>query len=231
MLISYSHLVLFRDQGNSLGGVIEVLVRNFPSGYGSPVFDRLEADLAKACISIPAAKAFEIGSGFAGCASTGKDQNDAFFRDENGRIRYVTLHCFTNSGKYIITFLLTRTKSNNSGGIQGGISNGEDIIFRVGFKPTSTISIPQASVTPDGDNNNLIVLFIIYFIVYFSLGQETQLQCRGRHDPCVLPRAVPIVEAMTSIVLVNSIMQQAAQRNVFIATPSILGKAHQFEEQ
>ncbi|CAM6002348.1 unnamed protein product, partial [Sphagnum balticum] len=112
--------------GNSIGGVVEVVARNVPAGLGSPVFDKLEAELAKACMSLPASKGFEIGSGFDGTLLTGKQHNDEFYIDENGR---------------------TRTRTNRSGGIQGGISNGENIIIRVAFKPTSTIGQEQSTVT------------------------------------------------------------------------------------
>src|SRR5262249_31295131 len=141
-----------RDQGDSIGGVIECVARGIPPGLGEPVFDKLEADLAKAMLSIPAAKSFEIGSGFAATRMRGSQHNDAFeIRD--GRIR---------------------TTTNNSGGVQGGISNGEDIYFRVPFKPPATIAVQQKTVT--------------------SSKEQTDLAARGRHDPCVLPRAVPIVE-------------------------------------
>ena len=159
-----------RRTGNSIGGVVEVVARNVPAGLGSPVFDKLEAELAKACMSLPASKGFEVGSGFAGTLLSGYDHNDAFYIDENGR---------------------TRTKTNRSGGIQGGISNGENIVIRVAFKPTSTIGQEQDTVT--------------------RLGEETTLRGKGRHDPCVLPRAVPMVEAMVALVLVDTLMQHKAQ--------------------
>ncbi|MFN4843237.1 MAG: chorismate synthase, partial [Dolichospermum sp.] len=132
--------------GNSIGGVVECVVRNVPKGLGEPVFDKLEADLAKAVMSLPASKGFEIGSGFDGTLLTGFEHNDEFYIDENGEIRTVT---------------------NRSGGIQGGISNGENIIIRVAFKPTATIRKEQKTVTKEGE--------------------ETVLAGKGRHDPCVLP--------------------------------------------
>jgi len=164
-----------RKGGNSIGGVVTCIARNVPSGVGSPVFDKLEADLAKACMSIPAAKGFESGDGFAGTLLSGKEHNDEFYIDpETGA---------------------TRTKTNRSGGIQGGISNGENIVVHVAFKPTSTIGQKQQTVTRDG--------------------QEVTLRGKGRHDPCVLPRAVPMVEAMVAITLVDSIMMQQAQCELF----------------
>jgi chorismate synthase len=157
-----------RDEGDSVGGVIECVARGIPPGLGEPVFDKLEADLAKAILSIPAAKAFEIGSGFGATQMRGSQHNDAFE---------------TRAGKI-------RTTTNNSGGVQGGISNGEDIYFRVAFKPPATIALEQKTVTISKD--------------------ETELAARGRHDPCVLPRAVPIVEAMAAIVLCDHALRQNA---------------------
>ncbi len=160
-----------RKEGNSVGGVIECVARGVPPGLGEPVFDRLEADLAKAMLSLPATKGFEIGSGFAGTQATGAEHNDLFEMRE-GRVR---------------------TRTNFSGGIQGGISNGEDIFFRVAFKPTATILRPQQTVTVSG--------------------QATELAARGRHDPCVLPRAVPMVEAMASLVLCDHLLRQRSQES------------------
>jgi chorismate synthase len=157
-----------RGQGDSVGGVIECLVRGIPPGIGEPVFDKLEADLAKAMLSIPATKGFEIGSGFAATRMRGSRHNDPF-EMRAGKIRAAT---------------------NNSGGVQGGISNGEEIYFRVAFKPTATIGHEQKTVT--------------------SSRQQTRLAARGRHDPCVLPRAVPIVEAMAALVLSDHALRQRA---------------------
>jgi len=157
-----------RADGDSLGGTIACVARNVPPGLGEPVFDKLEADLAKAMLSLPASKGFEIGSGFAGTRMRGSEHNDAFeIRD--GKVGTVT---------------------NHSGGVQGGISNGENIFFRVAFKPTSTIARDQKTVTAGGE--------------------ETTLAARGRHDPCVLPRAVPIVEAMAALVLCDHALRQKA---------------------
>jgi chorismate synthase len=157
-----------RSEGDSLGGVIECLVRGSPAGLGDPVFDKLEAELAKAMLSLPATKGFEIGSGFSSTTMRGSQHNDSF-KMEGKRVR---------------------TSTNRSGGVQGGISNGEDIYFRVAFKPTATIAREQQSVT--------------------SAGQATKLSARGRHDPCVLPRAVPMVEAMTALVLCDHALRQRA---------------------
>lgn len=162
-----------RSEGDSVGGVIECRVRGVPAGLGEPVFDRLEADLAKAMLSLPATKAFEIGSGFAGARLRGSEHND-LFESRGGQVR---------------------TATNRSGGTQGGISNGEEIVFRVAFKPTATILRPQATVDVEGE--------------------PTELIGRGRHDPCVVPRAVPIVEAMTALVLVDHWMRQQAQCGTF----------------
>lgn len=158
-----------RRSGDSLGGVVECVCRNVPPGLGEPVFDKLEADLARGVMSLPASKGFEVGSGFAGTLLTGFEHNDPFTTDEFGRIR---------------------TKSNRSGGVQGGISNGEDIVFRVAFKPTATISRPQETVDREG--------------------HAVILEARGRHDPCVLPRAVPMVEAMACLVLADHLLRQRA---------------------
>ncbi len=162
-----------RDKGDSVGGVVECRVRGLPVGWGSPVFDRLEADLAKAMLSLPATKGFEVGSGFAGTLRRGSEHNDPFeIRD--GAVR---------------------TGSNHSGGVQGGISNGEELVFRVAFKPTATVRKNQKTVSRSG--------------------QETELAAKGRHDPCVVPRAVPIVEAMAALVLVDHAMRHKAQTGTF----------------
>jgi chorismate synthase len=156
--------------GDSIGGVVECIARNVPKGLGEPVFDKLEADLAKGVMSLPASKGFEIGSGFSGTLLTGSEHNDEFYTDETGEIR---------------------TVSNRSGGIQGGITNGENIILRVAFKPTATIRKEQRTVT--------------------STGVETILAAKGRHDPCVLPRAVPMVEAMVALVLCDHLLRHQGQ--------------------
>jgi len=155
-----------RRQKDSIGGVVECVARNVPRGLGEPVFDKLEAELAKAVMSLPASKGFEIGSGFAGTLLTGSEHNDEFYLDESGNLR---------------------TRTNRSGGVQGGISNGENIIIRTAFKPTATIGKEQNTVS--------------------KAGEETTLAAKGRHDPCVLPRAVPMVEAMVALVLCDHLLR------------------------
>src|SRR4051812_19154858 len=159
-----------RADGDSLGGTIACVARGVAAGLGEPVFDKLEADLAKAMLSLPATKGFEIGSGFAATRMTGSTHNDRFEMRE-GRVR---------------------TSTNYSGGVQGGISNGEEIVFRVAFKPTSTIAREQQTVTADHE--------------------ATTIAPGGRHDPCVLPRAVPMVEAMAALVLCDHALRQRAVR-------------------
>jgi chorismate synthase len=158
-----------RARGDSLGGVVECVARRVPPGLGEPVFDKLEADLARALMSLPASKGFEVGSGFEGSRMTGIEHNDPFVPGPDGR---------------------PRTRANRSGGIQGGISNGEDVVLRVAFKPTATIAQAQATVT--------------------RAGEAAVLEARGRHDPCVLPRAVPMVEAMVCLVLADHWLRQRA---------------------
>lgn len=160
-----------RKDGDSVGGVVRAVARGVPPGWGEPVFDKLEADLGKAMLSIPAVKGVENGSGFAGTLLTGSQHNDPFYRKDDGSIG---------------------TRTNRSGGIQGGISNGEPITLRIAFKPTATIMRPQETVDRDGN--------------------PATLEPKGRHDPCVLPRAVPIVEAMMALVLADHALRQAARR-------------------
>jgi chorismate synthase len=157
-----------RADGDSLGGTIACVARGVPAGLGEPVFDKLEADLAKAMLSLPASKGFEIGSGFSATRMKGSEHNDPF-EVRDGQVR---------------------TATNNSGGVQGGISNGEDIFFRIAFKPTSTIARQQKTVT--------------------ATQEETTLAASGRHDPCVLPRAAPIVEAMAALVFCDHALRQKA---------------------
>jgi chorismate synthase len=158
-----------RKAGDSLGGVVAAVARNVPPGLGEPVFDKLEADIGKALLSLPACKGFESGSGFAGTYLRGSEHNDSF-HNVAGRIA---------------------TRTNNSGGIQGGISNGENILVRAAFKPTATILREQDTVD--------------------EAGHDTTIKSRGRHDPCVLPRAVPMVEAMVALVLADHYLRQRGQ--------------------
>ncbi|HVM50109.1 MAG TPA: chorismate synthase [Candidatus Acidoferrum sp.] len=158
-----------RADGDTVGGIVTGVARGVPPGWGEPVFDRLEADLAKAMLSLPASKGFDIGSGFGGILLRGTQHNDPF-RAKDGKVY---------------------TTSNRSGGVQGGISNGQTIYFRVAFKPVATVMREQDTVDVHYEN--------------------TTLKARGRHDPCVLPRAVPIVEAMTALVLVDHALRHKAQ--------------------
>lgn len=162
-------IVAAADDGDSLGGVVSCVCRNLPAGLGEPVFEKLEAKLAQAMLSLPATKGFEIGSGFAGARMKGSEHNDAFIRRE-GRLG---------------------TATNRSGGIQGGISNGEPVVFRVAFKPPATIS--RAQPTVDFNGNDVV------------------LEAKGRHDPCVVPRAIPIVETMAACVLLDMALIQHAR--------------------
>ena len=155
-----------KAEGDTIGGIIGCVVKGCPKGLGEPAFGKLQAELAHAMLSINAAKGFDYGMGFEGVAQRGSEQNDPFTTDEQGGIT---------------------TRSNKSGGIQGGISNGQDIYFRVAFKPVATLLREQETVNSDG--------------------QPITLKSRGRHDACVLPRAVPVVEAMTAIVLLDNYLQ------------------------
>ena len=158
-----------KKDGDSLGGIVEAVARNVPTSLGDPVFDKLDADLGKAVLSLPACKGFEIGSGFRGVKMTGSTHNDPFYPAEDR----------------------VRTRTNFSGGIQGGISNGEDILIRAAFKPTATILKEQETVDINGN--------------------AATIKGRGRHDPCVLPRAVPMVEAMMALSLVDHYLRHRAQ--------------------
>lgn len=162
-------IVAAKEAGDSLGGIVTCVCRNVPAGWGEPVFDKLEAKLAQAMMSLPATKAFEVGSGFSGTRLQGSAHNDPFVK--KGAV--------------------LGTKTNYSGGIQGGISNGEPIVFRVAFKPPATISKAQSTVNFDGD--------------------PVVLQAKGRHDPCVVPRAIPIVETMAAMVLLDAALRQHAR--------------------
>jgi chorismate synthase len=160
-----------RKQGDTIGGTIECVLEQVPVGLGQPVFDRLEADLAKAMLSINACKGFELGSGFEGTLMRGSAHNDAFYKDASGQIQ---------------------TDTNYSGGIQGGISNGMPVEFKVAFKPVATLMQDQQSVD--------------------SKGEQVTVTGKGRHDPCVLPRAVPIVEAMAACVFADHILRSRLDR-------------------
>jgi chorismate synthase len=159
-----------RKAGDTIGGAVAVVAKDIPAGWGEPVFDKLHADLAKALWSLPAVKGLELGSGFSGTLMRGSEHNDAFVAKEGG----------------------IGTVTNHSGGIQGGISNGEDIVLRIGFKPVATIVEEQSTVDRDG--------------------VPTRVAGRGRHDPCVLPRAVPLVEAMVLLVLADHALRQRSAR-------------------
>jgi chorismate synthase len=154
-----------RKAGDTIGGVISCVIKGTPAGLGEPVFDKLHADLGKAMLSINAVKGFEYGSGFEGVKMNGSSHNDQFISENNS----------------------VKTKTNNSGGIQGGISNGQDIYFRVAFKPVATIMKTQPTIN--------------------SKGEDTEIMGKGRHDPCVLPRAVPVVEAMAALVLADHFLR------------------------
>ncbi|AFM06084.1 chorismate synthase [Bernardetia litoralis DSM 6794] len=162
-----------KNEGDTIGGVVSCVIKTVPVGLGEPVFDKLHAELGKAMLSINAVKGFEYGSGFEGVKLKGSEHNDEFYKDENGKIR---------------------TKTNHSGGIQGGISNGEDIYFKVAFKPVATLMKDQESV----DNE----------------GNKTTVSGKGRHDPCVVPRAVPIVEAMAALVITDFYLRQKSHERI-----------------
>jgi chorismate synthase len=155
-----------KSEGDTTGGIIHCVIKNVPVGLGEPVFDKINADLAKAMLSINAVHGFDFGSGFDGVSLHGSEHNDVFTKDSNGKII---------------------TSTNHSGGIQGGISNGMDIYFRIAFKPVSTILKPQSTIN--------------------QKGEETEVTVKGRHDPCVVPRAVPIVEAMAALVLADHLLR------------------------
>ncbi len=167
-----------KAEGDSIGGVVRGLIRHVPPGLGEPVFDKLHADLAKAMTSINAVKGFEYGSGFAGVALRGSEHNDSFFQDDAGQVR---------------------TRTNDAGGILGGISTGETIHFRVAFKPVATIAKAQETIT--------------------KKGEAVTLKASGRHDPCVVPRAVPIVDAMAALVLLDHLMRHHAQNHLSLPSP------------
>jgi chorismate synthase len=167
-----------KKEGDSVGGIVEVTAHNPPVGLGDPVFDKLEADLAKALMSIGAVRGFEIGNGFRAARLRGSQNNDPIYYDRKTR-RF-------------------RTRTNNAGGIAGGISNGEDIVVRIAVKPTSSISKEQESATVDGRAARLVV--------------------QGRHDPCICPRVVPVAEAMVALTLYDHLVKQQMMRRR-VSTP------------
>ncbi|KAI0484340.1 chorismate synthase [Xylariaceae sp. FL0804] len=177
----------FRDAHDSIGGTVTCVVRNVPAGLGEPCFEKMEAALAHAMMSIPATKGFEIGSGFGGCEVPGSIHNDPFIRAPEDSEAEAKAEA--EAGRRGIPRSRLTTKTNNSGGVQGGITNGAPVYFRVAFKPPATISQAQTTATYDG-------------------GGEGVLAAKGRHDPCVVPRAVPIVEAMAALVVADHLLQQ-----------------------
>lgn len=176
-----------RDAKDSVGGTVCCVIRNMPAGLGEPCFDKLEAKLAHAMLSIPATKGFEVGSGFEGTKMRGSQHNDMFVKGD----------CSGGGGGGDVL----KTLTNNSGGIQGGISNGGDVYFRCAFKPPATIGITQSTSTYSGD--------------------EATLAAKGRHDPCVVPRAVPIVEAMAALVIMDAVMMQYAREGCTSRMPKL----------
>jgi chorismate synthase len=175
-----------KKAGDTIGGIITGVVTACPTGLGEPAFDKLHADLAKAMMSINAAKGFEYGSGFAGISMRGSEHNDAFYAEDKDVV------IARNEATEGSSSTKIKTRTNHSGGVQGGISNGEDIYFRVAFKPVATIIPAQESVN--------------------EAGESIQVVGRGRHDPCVVPRAVPIVEAMTALVLADHLLRNRAAK-------------------
>jgi chorismate synthase len=186
----------FRDRQDSIGGTVTCVIRNCPSGLGEPCFDKLEATLAHAMLSIPATKGFEIGSGFGGCQVPGSIHNDAF-------IKAPAVPAGTTSAQSSVPRPRLTTKTNNSGGIQGGITNGAPIFFSVAFKPAATIGQAQSTTTYEEE--------------------EGVLEAKGRHDPCVVPRAVPIVESMAALVIIDAVMAQHARMSARSLLPPLQG--------
>jgi chorismate synthase len=185
----------YRDANDSIGGTVTCVIRNCPTGLGEPCFDKLEATLAHAMLSIPATKGFEIGSGFGGAQLPGSIHNDPF-------IKAPAVPAGENPSANVPRPRLT-TKTNNSGGIQGGITNGAPIYFNVAFKPAATIGQAQNTVTYDQ--------------------VDGVLEAKGRHDPCVVPRAVPIVEAMAALVIIDAVLAQQARQGARSLLPPLKG--------
>jgi chorismate synthase len=190
----------FRDRNDSIGGTVMCVIRNAPSGLGEPCFDKLEAALAHAMLSIPATKGFEIGSGFGGCEIPGSTHNDPFTSAVDEALPAGVLESGAYKNNHPRPKLTTKT--NFSGGVQGGISNGAPIYFKVGFKPAATIGQEQITATYDGDSEGI-------------------LAAKGRHDPCVVPRAVPIVEAMAALVLMDAVLAQQARHTAKSLLPPL----------
>ena len=183
----------FRDQKDSIGGTVSCVIRNCPSGLGEPVFDRLEATLGHAMMSLPATKGFQIGSGFGGCQVPGSRHNDPFVK--------APAATGVKDGSGVRTRLVTKT--NNSGGVQGGISNGAHIYFDVAFKPPATIGVAQNTAGYDEE--------------------EGVLEAKGRHDPCVIPRAIPIVEGMAAITILDGLLAQESRKAMMSRLPALNG--------
>ena len=188
----------FRDREDSIGGTVTCVIRNVPSGLGEPCFDKMEAMLAHAMLSIPASKGFEVGSGFGGCELPGSIHNDPFVVSTDVPVSE------TGAAKNGIPRPKLTTKTNNSGGIQGGITNGAPIYFRVAFKAAATIGKAQQTATYNGDEDGV-------------------LEAKGRHDPCVVPRAVPIVEAMAALVVIDALMAQQSRAMTRSLLPPLKG--------
>ena len=186
----------FKEREDSIGGTVTCVIRNCPTGLGEPCFDKLEATLAHAMLSIPATKGFEIGSGFGGCQVPGSIHNDPF-------IKATPVPAGQNGTHPSVRRPRLTTKTNNSGGVQGGISNGAPIYFTVGFKPPATIGQAQNTTTYEEE--------------------EGVLEAKGRHDPCVVPRAVPIVEAMAALVIIDALLAQKARESVRSLLPPLKG--------
>ena len=187
----------YKAKEDSIGGTVTCVIRNCPTGLGEPCFDKLEATLAHAMLSIPATKGFEIGSGFGGCQIPGSIHNDPYIKAPATPAGQEPL------GHASIQRPRLTTKTNNSGGIQGGISNGAPIYFTVGFKPPATIGQAQTTATYDAG--------------------EGVLEAKGRHDPCVVPRAIPIVEAMAALVIIDAVMAQNARASTRSLLPELKG--------
>ncbi|KAK7920645.1 hypothetical protein PG985_008667 [Apiospora marii] len=185
----------YKDREDSIGGTVTCVIKNVPSGLGEPCFDKIEAMLAHAMLSIPATKGFEVGSGFGGCEVPGSIHNDPFIRSAEAAAPE------SGAARNGIPRPKLTTKTNNSGGIQGGITNGAPIYFRVAFKPPATIGQAQTTATYDGEKEGI-------------------LAAKGRHDPCVVPRAVPIVEAMSSLVVMDALLQQMGRHEAARQLPS-----------